>query len=185
MEHFLLTYTYFAFLPLAILEGPIVTIVGAFFAGQGYMNIYIVYALAVAGDTLGDGLHYALGRYGGVRMVRRFGARFGVTVETLHEVRANYFGSRRSLWKIITAAKVTHAPCSSILVTCGLLKVNVIEFLVINFVNNIFKVLFFVLIGFYFGQYYKTIDGYIARSWMILIPVFILVVYFFYRKRAK
>ena len=185
MEHLLITYTYLAFLPLAILEGPIVTIVGAFFAGQGYMNIYIVYVLALCGDMIGDSLHYALGRYGGERMVRRFGKRFGLTVEKLHEVRANYFGSRRSLWKIITAAKVTHAPCSSILITCGLLKVSFAEFFVINFVNNIFKVLFFLLIGFYFGQYYKTIDSYIGRSWMVLIPLFIIVLYIFYAKRTR
>ncbi len=185
MEHILITYTYFAFLPLAILEGPIVTIIGAFFAGQGYMNIFVVYILAVVGDSIGDSLHYALGRYGGERMVRRYGARFGVTVDTLHEVRANYFGSRRSLWKIITAAKVTHAPCSSILITCGLLRVSFYEFFLINFINNIFKVLFFLLIGFYFGQYYKTIDTYIGHSWMVLVPLFVLVVYIFYRRKSK
>jgi membrane protein DedA with SNARE-associated domain len=170
---------------MAILEGPIVTIIGAFFAGQGYMNIYIVYFLALFGDMIGDSLHYALGRYGGERIVRRYGERFGLTVDKLHEVRAKYFGTRRSLWKIITAAKVTHAPCSSILVTCGILKVSFSEFFLINFVNNIFKVLFFLIIGFYFGQYYKTIDTYIGHSWMVLVPIFILVVYIFYRNRTK
>ena len=185
MEHLLLSYTYFVFLPLSILEGPIVTIVGAFFASQGYMSIYIVYVLALLGDTIGDSLHYALGRYGGERMVRRYGVRFGITIEKLHSVRENYFGSRRSLWKIITAAKLTHAPCSSILITCGLLKVPFSQFLLINFSNNIFKVLFFLLLGFYFGQYYKTIDGYIARSWMVLVPLFLVILYVWYRRTAK
>jgi membrane protein DedA with SNARE-associated domain len=158
--------------------------VGAFFASQGYMNIFIVYLLAVLGDTIGDSLHYALGRYGGERMVRRYGARFGITVETLHEARGKYFGSRSSLWKVITAAKLTHAPCSSILITCGLLKVSFSQYMFINFINNIGKVLFFLLLGFYFGQYYKTIDGYIAKSWMVLIPLFIAILIILYRRRT-
>lgn len=182
MEHFLLTYGYSAFLPLSVLEGPIVTIVGAFFASKGYFNIYIIYLLALIGDMVGDMIYYSLGRYGGEGMVKRFGPRFGLTQEKLANVKAKYFDSKASLWNVITLSKVTHAPSSAILVLCGLLKIPIGTFIVITFINNVFKVLFFLLLGFYFGKYYKTIDTYIAHTWVVFIPIILLGIYLWYRK---
>ena len=185
MEHLLLSYSYIAFLLLSVIEGPIVTVVGAFLASQGYLNIYGVYLLAVVGDTLGDSVHFFLGRYGGDPIVRRFGVRFGVTEEALQAVRVTYFASRQSLWKIITLAKLAQVPCSAVLITCGLLRISLREFTLVTVVNNCVKVLVFTLIGFYFGQHYKVIVKYVTYVWILLIPVFLVMVFLIVGKRVK
>ena len=40
--------------PMAVIEGPIVTVIAAYLAKLGYMNIWAVYAVCVLGDLIGD-----------------------------------------------------------------------------------------------------------------------------------
>ncbi len=185
MENFLLTYGYIIFLPLSIIEGPIVTIVGAFLASQGIFNVIVIYILALLGDMIGDVLYYTIGRYGGERLLRRYGRFFGITTENLALVKTRYFTTTKSLWKIITLSKVTQAPSASILLTCGILQVDFRDYVVITFLNNVVKVLVFLLVGFYFGMHYTTIDSYLAKSWLVFIPLVLILAYLLVRARAQ
>jgi membrane protein DedA with SNARE-associated domain len=45
----------------------------SFMASQGLLDIRIVIPMALAGDVLGDSLGFAIGRYGGRRLVERYG----------------------------------------------------------------------------------------------------------------
>lgn len=183
METLLVQYAYWFLLPLAIVEGPIVTISASFLASQGYLQIAIVYTLVLAGDVLGDILHYVVGKYGGLNLVNRFGKLFGVNNEALSKVKERYFKENESLWGTLTWSKITHAPSSAIMFTAGLLRVNFMQFLLITSINNVFKVLFFVVLGYFFGEYYKTISIYITNSWVIFVPIFIIAIYLLYGRK--
>ena len=60
----LVQYKY-AFLLLATtIEGPIATAACGFLLSLGVMNVWIALPVAIAGDVLGDIIHYGAGRLG-------------------------------------------------------------------------------------------------------------------------
>ena len=183
MEAILLTYKYWLILPLSIIEGPIVAMAAAFLASTGVLNIQIVYVLALAGDIIGDILYYALGRFGGEPLINKYGRFVRISHESVANIKHEYFTRSTSLWQVIILSKVMQAPSSLILITCGLTSVNFRQFFVITTVANIFKVLFFVLVGFYFGRAYLRVDEYLRYSWVLLIPLVIGAVWYWKKGR--
>lgn len=65
------------------LPGETLLIAGAFMAGQGRLQLAPLIAAAWIAATAGDNVGYAIGRFGGHRLVVRFGARIGITAERL------------------------------------------------------------------------------------------------------
>ena len=59
----IIEYKYWIIFPLAVLEGPIITIISAFLASQGHIGIVPLFVVALSGDLVGDFLHYAFGRW--------------------------------------------------------------------------------------------------------------------------
>lgn len=179
MESIILQYSYFALLPLTIIEGPIVTIVASFLASLGHLNIFLVYPLALMGDIIGDIIHYWAGRYGRNNILNRF----GITNSKLEQVKIKYFANNQSLWKVLTISKITHAPSSLVMLTAGMLRVDFKQYLLITSIINVFKVFIFVLIGYFFGESYLLIGNYIEHSWILLLPIFLIIVYFIYGRK--
>lgn len=182
METLILAYKYWIILPLAILEGPIVTIVASFLASIGLLNIFFVYLLALSGDIIGDIIHYVLGRIGGRKVIQKYGRYFKTSEEGIDEVKLKFFNTKYSLWKVITLSKITHAPSSAVMLVSGIIKIDFKQFLLITTVNNIFKVLVFVLIGYFFGKSYLMIENYISNSWIFFLPIFGVIAFFLYSK---
>jgi len=182
MEALILAYKYWIILPLAIVEGPIVTLVASFLASIGLLNVFLVYILALLGDIIGDILHYVAGRFGGRKILQKYGHHFKITEAKVEEVTQKYFSDKNSLWKVITLSKITHAPSSAIMLASGVAKVHFGQFLLITTINNVFKVLVLVTIGYFFGKSYLVIGHYINNSWILILPVFVIIVLFLYRK---
>jgi membrane protein DedA with SNARE-associated domain len=67
------------------LPGETFLVAAAFLAVQGQLNIWLVGLTAWAAAVLGDNLGYAIGRFGGRRLVVRHGARVGISVERLNK----------------------------------------------------------------------------------------------------
>lgn len=183
MEALILTYKYWILLPLAIVEGPIITIVASFLASIGLLNIFLVYPLVLAGDIIGDIIHYVIGRFGGRKIINKYGHYFRITENQIDEVKIKYFNDRVSLWKVITLSKVTHAPSSAVMLVCGITKVDFKQFFLITTINNIFKVLAFVLIGYFFGRSYSIIEAHINNSWVFFVPVFLVIIFLLYSRK--
>ena len=69
---FILNYGYLAILLGTLLEGEICLALGGVFARQGYMSLWIVIVLALAGSFLSHGFFYFLGRWRGKAVIGRF-----------------------------------------------------------------------------------------------------------------
>ena len=65
------------------LPGETFLIAAAFLATQGQLNIWLVGLTAWAAAALGDNLGYAIGHFGGRKLVIRHGARIGISTERL------------------------------------------------------------------------------------------------------
>lgn len=67
------------------LPGETFLVAASFLAVQGQLNIWLVGLTAWAAAVLGDNVGYAIGRFGGRRLVVRHGARVGISAERLNK----------------------------------------------------------------------------------------------------
>ncbi len=67
------------------LPGETFLVAASFLAVQGQLNIWLVGLTACAAAVLGDNVGYAIGRFGGRRLVARHGARLGISAGRLNQ----------------------------------------------------------------------------------------------------
>lgn len=66
------------------LPGEAFLVTASFLATQGQLNIWLVVLTAWTAAVLGDNAGYAIGRFGGRRLIIRHGARVGISAERLN-----------------------------------------------------------------------------------------------------
>ncbi|QDV85840.1 DedA family protein [Stieleria magnilauensis] len=84
------------------LPGETMLIGGALAASQGSMSVFLVIPVALAACIVGDNLGYAIGRFGGRKLLVRFGPNVGITDEKLTRVEDTF---RRRGGAIIVIAR--------------------------------------------------------------------------------
>src|SRR6185369_15827143 len=101
LDHF----KYIVIFPLAIVEGPIVTILSGLLVYLGQMNFILAYVLLAAGDLVGDVLIYYLGKYGNRGFASRVMSFLGITRERVQLVEKKFLANPK---KIFTIGKAAH-----------------------------------------------------------------------------
>jgi membrane protein DedA with SNARE-associated domain len=165
------THGLWILVPFAILEGPIVTVIAAYLAHQGYLNIVAVYAVCVAGDLIGDAALYAIGRYGSGMLPQRLLHWLGVTEARKISLTAHFDteGPRTLL-----LGKWTHSAGAAVLIAAGMARMDFARFLWVNLLGTLPKTLLFVVTGYFMGAAYAVIDSYIYRGSEALLMVALL-----------
>jgi membrane protein DedA with SNARE-associated domain len=152
-------YGYFLLLPLAIVEGPIVTVIAAFLASMGIFNIYAVYAIAIFGDFAGDSMWYWAARSQGERFLHfviRHGKKMGITNERVDGAEMML---KAHFYKTVVVGKVTNIVMLPIIIASGALRVPYRKFITATLSLDVPKDLIFTVVGFYFGKYFARIDS--------------------------
>jgi membrane-associated protein len=145
-------------IPLAVVEGPIVTVIAGWLASIGLLNPLGVLVAAVVGDLLGDLLLYAIGRglrldrlpYVG-RWLRLPRAQLVPLVRTIRE----------NSTRLIVIGKITHAAGFAVLLAAGMARMNLMQFTLINLLCNIPKSAVFIALGYLLGEAYGR-----ASAWL-------------------
>lgn len=150
----LMQYGYAIIFPISILEGPVVAMLAGFLVSTGALNAWIVFALLMLGDTVGDALYYAVGRFFRGQKVPHWLGWIGITDENVH--RFEHFFHQHHL-KILLLAK-TQAIGGVVLFTAGFARAPFWRYLWYNFLGSLPKVLLFQVAGFYVGQAFTRID---------------------------
>ena len=156
--------------PLAVLEGPIVTVVAGSLVPLGLLGFVPVYIVVILGDLVGDSLFYLLGRKGLAHLPLRWRARFGLRRRRLDDI-ARHFHTKGG--RTLIAAKLTHSLGFVALTAAGASRMPFGAFLWYNLLATIPKSLAFLLIGYAFGAAYTRIDTYI--SWASLCVMALLL----------
>lgn len=167
----LTSYKYFLLFPLAVIEGPIVTVLAAFLASLGYMDIWVVYALIVFSDVVGDLLYYSMGRWGGKNFLQRWGKYLGVEMRHLERLKTHFKDHSR---KTLILGKLTHVFGVVVLTAAGVAEVPVGRFVLYSLLPTLPKSLFFLWLGFYFGQEYSQINSYLDTMMLVGMALLIL-----------
>jgi membrane protein DedA with SNARE-associated domain len=109
LEPTLNNYGYLAVVGLVLLEdfgvpvpGETMLILGAVYAGAGKLNIVLVGLLGFCGAVVGDNIGFAIGHFGGRRLVERYGRYILLTQERIDKAQGFF---ERHGGKIITVAR--------------------------------------------------------------------------------
>ena len=170
-------YQYALLFPIAVIEGPIISVIASFLVSISQMNFWIAYAVLILGDLLGDGLLYALGRWGSNSILPKFGPRIGITPQRMARVEEIF---RKHNIKTLLFGKWSHTFGLIILTAAGATKQKFSKFLLINFIGTVPKSLFLILVGYYFGQGYQKINSYINDAVWIMGAAVVLGIGFYY-----
>lgn len=158
--------------PIAVLEGPIVTVIAAWLASQGLFNLWSVALVVVIADMVGDYLLYALGRWGLHRMPASWRDRLGLKRQRLEQL-AMHFSKKGG--RTLLLGKLTHSAGAAVLVAAGLARMPAFRFGWINLAATVPKSLIFVALGYGFGSAYARIDNWISRVSLVLLAVIAVV----------
>ncbi|MEK7612771.1 MAG: hypothetical protein AAB449_01330 [Patescibacteria group bacterium] len=152
-------YGYLVLFPLAVMEGPIITVIAGFLVSLGVFNPFVIYAVIVFGDIVGDAFWYLTGRFGGnTRFTRLIQRMFGITAGNIDAAREKLMTHR---FKMMTMAKLAYGIGSAGLVAAGLVRVPYMFFAITCLVVSLIQAAFFLMLGILFGEAYAQIAHYL------------------------
>jgi membrane protein DedA with SNARE-associated domain len=149
-----LAHGYFVLFLTMLVEGPVVTFAAGFAAALGYFNLPIVLALSFFGDWITDIAYYALGYWGRVGVAERYGHRIGLTKERMEAIEQRL---KHHAVKTLVLLKFVPVLPTFGLIAVGALRIPVRMFITAVTLIIIPRTLFFALVGYYFGEAYKTV----------------------------
>lgn len=154
----LIHYRYFLLFPAAVIEGPIVTILAGFLASLDYFNLIVAYIIVVLADNVGDSLYYIIGRWGGRRFIDGWGRYLGISPERVVKIE-NHFENHPG--KTLIIGKLTQVASFPTLVASGIANMPFKKFLWYTAIATMIKSFLLLVIGYFFGTAYATIDKYL------------------------
>jgi membrane protein DedA with SNARE-associated domain len=155
---------------LAVVEGPIISIVAGFMASLGYIDFSVAYLVLIVGDLIGDSLYYALGKYGRKTLINKIGHYIGLNedrVDKMEEYIVNNFK------KTFIFGKFTHGLGSVTWVATGMIGVPYPKFLYTNAITTAVKSLILITVGYFFGWGYASFDHYFKYTSLVFLALFI------------
>ena len=169
--------------PLAVIEGPIVTVVAGWLARLGYFQLAWAMLILVMADLVGDSLLYGLGRRGPNALPQKWRQALGVTDARIARMSEHF---ARHGGRTLIAAKLTHSFGFVVLVAAGASRMSFPAFLGFNLVGTIPKTLLFLLVGYVIGEAHVAIDHWIAQASLAiaLLGIGLLSIRYWKRKRT-
>jgi membrane protein DedA with SNARE-associated domain len=154
--------------------GETVIIAASIYAGSGRLNVVAVGVVAFLAAVFGDNIGYGIGRFGGRRLVDRWGKYVFLTPERLDK--AEEFFDRQGA-KIITIARFIEGLRQANGIIAGITKMHWLRFLAYNALGAGLWVGAWVSIGYFAGQHINTIYGVITRySLYVAIAAVVVIV---------
>ena len=178
-------YKYLLIFPVAVFEGPIISVISGFLVSLRFINGFAIYFILVLGDVAGDSLHYFAGRYASrIEWIKKLTHFFGYN-ENSQKFLEKHFEKHRG--KTFLLAKVSHGLGGAVQVASGIARVDYFEFLLFNFIGTLPKALILMLIGFYAGSSYVKINSYLSSIGFVTVGIVaaLIVGYIMLNKSAR
>ncbi len=161
LEPTLNNYGYLAIAGLVLIEdfgvpvpGETVLILGAVYAGSGRLSIVLVVLLGFLGAVVGDNIGFALGRFGGRRLVERWGRYILLTPQRLDKATAFF---ERHGGKVITIARFVEGLRQANGIVAGTTGMHWAKFLAFNALGAALWVGAWSAVGYFSGNHITTI----------------------------
>jgi membrane protein DedA with SNARE-associated domain len=181
-------YGYLAVVGLLFLEdfgvpvpGETILILAAVYAGTGRLNIFLVALLGFCGAVLGDNLGFAIGHFGGRRLVLRYGRYVFITPERLD--RATVFFERHG-GKVIIVARFIEGLRQANGIVAGITGMHWRRFLIFNAIGAALWVAVWTTLGYVSGSHIDTIYNAGVRYSTYLLVLLVIVVIGYVARRV-
>jgi membrane-associated protein len=173
-------YTYAAILPVAIVEGPVISLVAGLLAAQGIVAFIPAYIVVFLGDFISDGFFYFMGRRG------REAARKWIPSLTDQKLAVIEDEFVRSPWKTMAIAKASYGLGTAFMMAAGLVRMSKKQFLISMGVLNALRSLILITLGFYFGRLLVRLSGAYLGWYAVAVICIVPAAYFIvWRMRTK
>ncbi|MEY9964849.1 membrane protein DedA with SNARE-associated domain [Streptacidiphilus sp. MAP12-16] len=146
--------------------GETVLIAAAVYAGAGRLNVFAVAAIAVLAAVLGDNLGYAIGRFGGHRLIEGYGRYVMLTPERV--AKAEAFFARHG-GKIVVVARFIEGLRQANGIIAGLSRMPWPRFVAFNTLGAVLWVGAWVTLGDLAGKHLDTLYPAIQRYQLYLL----------------
>jgi membrane protein DedA with SNARE-associated domain len=145
--------------------GETILIAAAVYAGAGKLNILVVVLVAIAAAVLGDNIGYAIGNFGGRRLVTRWGKYVLLTEERLDKAEGFF---ERHGGKVVTVARFVEGLRQANGIVAGISAMTWRRFLVFNLVGAALWVGAWSALGYFAGGHIDTIYNGVRRYTLYL-----------------
>jgi membrane-associated protein len=167
---FLIKYKYEVIFPIAILEGPIITLISGILVSLGYLSFWPTLAVVFLGDMISDSGLYALGRFG-----RDLAAKlpfFRRTERHIERLESHY---QNHPFRTIAVSKVSYGLGTLFLIAAGGAKLGYRKFMRYATPLNALKSTALLAGGYYFGRVAVRASRrylpYYALAVIIIVPL--------------
>jgi membrane-associated protein len=164
IESFLVAHGSALILPLAVIEGPIVTVITGFLAARDYFVWYWALCLLVCGDVIGDLLYYWVGRTAATPLAR-LSARFRLRCVPSPDLQRDLV---QNASKMLLIGKWTHSIGFLVLTGSGMFRVPLGQFLLVNLLGTIPKTAVLFSIGYFAGRDYLFFERHAVLAAVML-----------------
>jgi membrane protein DedA with SNARE-associated domain len=173
-------YGYALLLPIAVVEGPVVTMIAGALVAAGQMDGVVAGSLLIVADLVGDAGYYGLGRFGHAPLVKQISKRLHLLPERLDRLEKRFHDND---WKLIMIGK-TQALGSLILYFAGASRMSFVRYMMLNLIGTVPKVILFEAVGYFIGESVLRSPRYIDYITVTLfgVALALLVVYWLVRK---
>jgi membrane protein DedA with SNARE-associated domain len=183
-------YGYLAVAGFVLLEdfgvpvpGETILILGAVYAGTGRLNIFLVGLIGFLAAVIGDNIGFAIGHFGGRRLVERYGRYILLTPERLDK--ATGFFERHG-GKIVVAARFIEGLRQANGIIAGITGMHWAKFLGFNALGAALWVGLWTSIGYFSGSHIDTIYNAATRySTYLAVAVAVLILAYIARRLWK
>jgi membrane-associated protein len=185
--YFLAHYGYWAIFAAILMEsaglplpGETVLIGASIAASTGHeMNIFSVAVVAIVAAIIGDNLGFAVGRYGGYPVLRRFESTLHISDSSVRRAE-DFFHKHGNVSvffaRFVAGLRVVAGPLA------GLLKMDWKRFLFFNALGAVTWVTVVTTLGFFFGH---SLEGPLRNAGWVVAAVVVAAVVVLWRKSAS
>jgi len=177
---FFIKYKYQAIFPIAVAEGPIITMISGFLVSRGYLSLFPTLMVVFMGDVVSDSAFYFAGKIG-IHMAKYL--KFLHVSEARLQRLENQFAY--APWKTMIVAKVSYGLGTIFMVASGASRLSFKKFMEYMLSLNFVRSSILLAIGFYFGRAALHMGPTALKYYALAVIIFVPVGYLIYNKKFK
>jgi membrane protein DedA with SNARE-associated domain len=154
------------------IPSEVVLVFAGFLAAQRHFSIGGAIAAGILGALTGSSISYAIGRFGGRALALRWGKYLLITEERLERTQEwfeRYGGRAVFVCRLVTGLRAI------VSVPAGLARMNYVRFLAYTIAGTGLWVVTAVLIGYFVGEEWQRIVGFLRRANEVVLVVVIII----------
>ena len=177
---FFIKYKYQAIFPVAVAEGPIITIISGFLVSRGRLSLLPVLLIVFMGDVISDSAYYFIGRGG--RHIIKYLRFLHISEERMQRLEKRF---ELSPWKTMILGKVSYGLGTVFMIASGASHMPWRNFLKYIFSLDFVRSSVLLAVGYYFGRAALHLGPTALRYYAIIILILIPAIYLIFRKKFE